>query len=110
MWSHNPCFLFSVLTSTSTLLEFAASSKHSSVLVCRSLYRTLSAHGTMRPGLLRPQNLRCACDDALHESYVSLEAMPFEASWVMYVEWSRAEVGRSLSPSCLYTHNIDSRL
>jgi len=71
---------FPVFPSTSTLPEFVASSRLSSVLMCRSLHRTLSAHGTRRPGLLRPQNLPCACDGVSPESCVSLGAMPCEAS------------------------------
>jgi len=63
---------FPVLTSTSALPEFVASSKLSSALMCRSLRRTLSAHGTRRPGLLRSQNLPCACDGVSPESCVSL--------------------------------------
>jgi len=59
-------FLFSSLTLDS-------SSKLSSVLVCRSLRRTLSAHGTRMPALLWAHNFPCACDVVSRESCVSLE-------------------------------------
>ena len=68
------------MPSMSTLPEFVASSKRSSVLLCRSLCHRLSAHCTMRSALLCPQNLRCACDRVSLESCVSLGAMLSEAS------------------------------
>jgi hypothetical protein len=46
-------FIPSVLTRP----KFVTSSKHSSVLVCRFLCRTLGAHSTSSPALLCPQNL-----------------------------------------------------
>jgi len=73
-------FPFPVLLSTSTLPEFVASSKPSSVVVGHSLRRTLSAHGTRRPALLRPQNLPCTCDGFSPEACVSLGASLCEAS------------------------------
>ena len=39
-----------------------------------------SAHGMMRPGLLRPYNLSCTSDGVSPESYVSLGLMPSRAS------------------------------
>jgi len=83
-----PHSFFPVMPSTSTLLEFIASSKLSSILVCRSLHRTLSTHGTRRPALLRPQNLPCACDGVSRESCVSLVAMLCEASSLGTCTWS----------------------
>jgi len=103
---------FPVLPSTSTFPEFITSSKLSSILLCRSLCRTLSAHGTRRPALLRPQNLSCTCDGVSPESCVSLGAISYEASssWDMYVGWSEDELGKRLSPPRLYTQIIDSHL
>ena len=75
-----PLFFFPVMPSMSTLPEFVASSKRSSVLLCRSLCDRLSAHCTMRSALLCPQNLRCACDRVSLESCVSLGAMLSGAS------------------------------
>jgi len=78
--------------------------------VCRSLRRTLSAHGTKRPALLRSQNLPCACDGVSPESCVSLGANAVPGlSWDMYVERSEAELGKRHSPPRLYTHDVDSR-
>jgi len=74
-----PHSFFPVLPSTSTLPGFVTSSKLSSVLVYRSLRRTLSVHGTRRPALLRLQNLPCACDGVSPGSCASLGAMPCEA-------------------------------
>ena len=100
---------FPVLPSTSTFPEFITSSKLSSILPCRSLRRTLSAHGKRRPALLRPQNLPCTCVGVSPESCVSLGAISYVASsWDMYVGWSEDELGkRHPTP---YAQIIDSYL
>ena len=102
---------FSLMPSTSIRLEFVASSMRASVLVYHCLYRTLSAHGTMRPGLLRPQSL--LCDDGVSlESCISLREMPAEASvGICTSSGVRSNlVCHSLSLLPPYTYNVDSRL
>jgi len=74
----NP-FPFPVFPPMSTLSEFVALSKLSSILVCHSLHWMLSAHGTRKPALLCPQNLPCACDGVLPEYCISLVPMLCEA-------------------------------
>jgi len=102
---------FPVLPSTSTLPEFGASYKLSSVLVGRSLRRTLSAHGTRRPGLLRPQNLPCACDGVSPEFCVSLGAMPCEASslGICMSSGVRPNLVSQFLPHVFIHNNVDSR-
>jgi hypothetical protein len=88
---------------TPTLPEFISSCKLSSVLVRRSLLRTLSAHGARRPSLLLLRKLSCACDGVSPESCTSLGTTPCEASSLgMCTSGARPNLISDFSPTPLY--------